>query len=151
MIMTELTPVVAAQHGAFFLAEANGSNGSVAVASSASTASTAPTRSAASGASGRGRRRAPPAHRDIRLHGPQERLERLQGRRGPGRQAALERKPIVITEAPHDYIRITSGLGEGPPVNIVVLPVLFEGPGARRDRARSFTATPTCTSPSSTS
>src|SRR5436189_4494509 len=41
-------------------------------------------------------------------------------------QAALELKPILITEAPEDYVRITSGLGEGMPVNVIVLPVLFE-------------------------
>src|SRR6476646_9867818 len=41
-------------------------------------------------------------------------------------QAALERKPILITQAPEDYIAIGSGLGESAPVNIVVLPVLFE-------------------------
>ena len=28
---------------------------------------------------------------------------------------------------PSDYIRINSGLGEAPPLNIIVLPVLFEG------------------------
>jgi CheY-like chemotaxis protein len=41
-------------------------------------------------------------------------------------QAALELKPILITQAPDDYVRITSGLGEGVPVNVIVLPVLFE-------------------------
>ena len=41
-------------------------------------------------------------------------------------QAALERKSILITQAPEDYITIGSGLGESAPVNIVVLPVLFE-------------------------
>ncbi|HJZ11770.1 MAG TPA: histidine kinase dimerization/phospho-acceptor domain-containing protein, partial [Acidobacteriota bacterium] len=42
-------------------------------------------------------------------------------------QCALERKPIVITKVPEDYIKISSGLGEGIPRNIIVLPVLFEG------------------------
>src|SRR5262249_58194495 len=41
-------------------------------------------------------------------------------------QAALERKSIVVTEAPENYIAISSGLGEAAPVNIVVLPILFE-------------------------
>src|SRR5207253_10497144 len=41
-------------------------------------------------------------------------------------QAALEQKPILITQAPDDYVRISSGLGEGLPVNVIVLPVLFE-------------------------
>src|SRR4029077_8949431 len=34
---------------------------------------------------------------------------------------------IVITSAPPDYIRISSGLGEAEPLNIIVIPVLFEG------------------------
>ncbi|HEY3112845.1 MAG TPA: HAMP domain-containing protein [Gemmatimonadaceae bacterium] len=42
-------------------------------------------------------------------------------------QAAFEKKPILLTNVPEDYIRITSGLGEAPPRNILVLPVLFEG------------------------
>jgi signal transduction histidine kinase/DNA-binding response OmpR family regulator len=42
-------------------------------------------------------------------------------------QCALEKKRIVITNIPHDYIRISSALGDAAPVNIVVLPVLFEG------------------------
>ena len=41
-------------------------------------------------------------------------------------QAALEKIPITVKNAPEDYVKITSGLGEGTPVNIIVLPVLFE-------------------------
>src|SRR5439155_21641482 len=49
-------------------------------------------------------------------------------RPGEGRvgQAALEKKSILITEAPHDYVKVTSGLGEASPVNVIVLPILFE-------------------------
>ncbi len=42
-------------------------------------------------------------------------------------QCALERQKILLVAAPPDYITITSGLGEAPPVNIIVMPVLFEG------------------------
>jgi len=42
-------------------------------------------------------------------------------------QCALEKRRIVLTEVPGDYIRINSALGEATPANIVVLPVLFEG------------------------
>src|SRR5947199_43633 len=42
-------------------------------------------------------------------------------------QCAFEKKRIVLTNAPSDYIRISSALGSGTPVNIVILPVLFEG------------------------
>ena len=42
-------------------------------------------------------------------------------------QAALEKERILITNAPDDYVQITSGLGQARPTNIIVLPVLFEG------------------------
>lgn len=41
-------------------------------------------------------------------------------------QCALEKQRILLTEVPNDYIRISSGLGEAPPLNIIVLPILFE-------------------------
>ena len=42
-------------------------------------------------------------------------------------QCALEKERILITEVPDNYIKISSGLGESTPMNAVVLPVLFEG------------------------
>jgi signal transduction histidine kinase/DNA-binding response OmpR family regulator/HAMP domain-containing protein len=42
-------------------------------------------------------------------------------------QSALEKERILITHAPDDYVQITSGLGHAKPTNIIVLPVLFEG------------------------
>ncbi len=42
-------------------------------------------------------------------------------------QCALERRRILLHDAPQDYVRIESGLGEAAPRNIIVLPVLFEG------------------------
>src|SRR5271154_6121946 len=42
-------------------------------------------------------------------------------------QCALEKEKILLTEVPADYITITSGLGHARPVNIIVLPILFEG------------------------
>jgi HAMP domain-containing protein/signal transduction histidine kinase/CheY-like chemotaxis protein len=41
-------------------------------------------------------------------------------------QVALERSPIMLKDVPGDYIRISSGLGEAPPLNIVILPAVFE-------------------------
>ncbi|HEV8631336.1 MAG TPA: HAMP domain-containing protein [Thermoanaerobaculia bacterium] len=41
-------------------------------------------------------------------------------------QAALEKKRILVTEVPRDYIMIGSALGEAAPMNIVVVPILFE-------------------------
>jgi HAMP domain-containing protein/signal transduction histidine kinase/DNA-binding response OmpR family regulator len=42
-------------------------------------------------------------------------------------QCAFEKERILLTDVPSNYIHINSGLGEAPPLNIVVLPVLFEG------------------------
>jgi signal transduction histidine kinase/HAMP domain-containing protein/ActR/RegA family two-component response regulator len=42
-------------------------------------------------------------------------------------QCAKEKRRILLTDVPGDYVRINSGLGESPPLNIIVLPVLFEG------------------------
>ncbi|MGH3241084.1 MAG: hybrid sensor histidine kinase/response regulator, partial [Spirillospora sp.] len=41
-------------------------------------------------------------------------------------QAAQERRPLLIADAPADYVKIGSGLGESSPVNIIVLPIVFE-------------------------
>jgi signal transduction histidine kinase/HAMP domain-containing protein/ActR/RegA family two-component response regulator len=42
-------------------------------------------------------------------------------------QCAKEKKRILLTEVPRDYVQISSGLGASTPLNIIVLPVLFEG------------------------
>jgi signal transduction histidine kinase/DNA-binding response OmpR family regulator/HAMP domain-containing protein len=41
-------------------------------------------------------------------------------------QCAVEKKRIIITSAPPDYIRVSSGLGGARPHSIAVLPVRFE-------------------------
>ena len=42
-------------------------------------------------------------------------------------QCALEKTRILLSDIPPDYVRISSGLGEARPRNLIVLPVLFEG------------------------
>lgn len=42
-------------------------------------------------------------------------------------QCALEKQRILLTDLPEDYVRIRSGLGDAVPRNVVVLPILFEG------------------------
>ena len=42
-------------------------------------------------------------------------------------QCAIERQKIILTDVPQDYITIRSGLGESRPLNIIVIPILFEG------------------------
>jgi HAMP domain-containing protein/GAF domain-containing protein len=41
-------------------------------------------------------------------------------------QCALEKRKILLNNPPPDYLRIASGLGSGAPRNILVLPVVFE-------------------------
>ena len=41
-------------------------------------------------------------------------------------QCALEKARILFTNVPKNYLKIGSGLGKSSPVNLVVLPVLFE-------------------------
>jgi HAMP domain-containing protein/CheY-like chemotaxis protein/signal transduction histidine kinase len=98
LIMSELTPLVSAQHGAFFLMEQDDGDG--------------------------------PVLKLISSYAYKQR-KHVGNRFAPGEglvgQSALEKKPIVLTNVPDDYIQINSGLGEAPPRNIVVLPILFEG------------------------
>src|SRR3989440_547934 len=42
-------------------------------------------------------------------------------------QAALEKRRIFLSDVPGNYAKVSSGLGEFHPTNIVVLPILFEG------------------------
>lgn len=41
-------------------------------------------------------------------------------------QSALERKTILISNVPDDYIKINSGLGESVPLNIIVVPLAYD-------------------------
>ena len=51
---------------------------------------------------------------------------RYRMRQGLVGQCAYEKKRILLTNVPGDYITIGSALGEAAPLNIIVLPVLFE-------------------------
>jgi signal transduction histidine kinase/CheY-like chemotaxis protein len=41
-------------------------------------------------------------------------------------QVAKSKRPIVVDDIPQGYIRISSGLGDAPPANLAIMPVLFE-------------------------
>ena len=41
-------------------------------------------------------------------------------------QCAYEKQRILLTNVPSDYVQITSGLGESKPQNIILLPIVFE-------------------------
>jgi HAMP domain-containing protein/signal transduction histidine kinase/CheY-like chemotaxis protein len=42
-------------------------------------------------------------------------------------QCAKEKERILLTNVPKDYVQLSSGLGSAAPLNIIVLPALFEG------------------------
>ncbi|MFF3334300.1 HAMP domain-containing protein [Streptomyces sp. NPDC002888] len=100
LIMSELTPVVSAQHGAFFVAmtSADGSGD--------------PYELRMLGSYGYSMGSMPTSFRPG---------EALVG------TAAEEKRTILVENAPSGYLKISSGLGEAPPAQVIVLPVLFEG------------------------
>ncbi|MFA9480359.1 HAMP domain-containing protein [Phycisphaerales bacterium AB-hyl4] len=57
--------------------------------------------------------------------------ERLQNEFALGEgligQCAVEKEKILLTDIPHNYVQISSGLGHAQPTNILVMPVIFEG------------------------
>ncbi len=53
-------------------------------------------------------------------------------------QCALEKERILLTQVPTDYVQINSGLGAASPLNIVVLPILFENQVAAVIELASF-------------
>jgi HAMP domain-containing protein/CheY-like chemotaxis protein/signal transduction histidine kinase len=99
MILSELAPVVSAQHGVFYtMAGGEGSE--------------------------------PPRLHLLASYAYRERKNvssDFQLGEGLVGQAAFEKERILLTHVPPDYVQIASGLGEAPPLNIVVLPVIFEG------------------------
>jgi len=100
LIMSELTPLVDAQHGGFFMLETtekDKSDGTLNLIASY----------------GFTQRKNIASSYKIK--------ESLIG------QCAFEKKRILLTDVPDTFINIQSGLGEAPPRNVVVLPVLFEG------------------------
>src|SRR4051794_9276865 len=98
LIMSELTPAVGAQHGAFFFADHDETGKDYELRLMASYGYT------------KEGGRAP----------------RFRAGDGLVGQAAHEKKPIRIVDPPADYIRIASGLGDSAPRDVIVIPVLFE-------------------------
>jgi signal transduction histidine kinase/HAMP domain-containing protein/ActR/RegA family two-component response regulator len=99
MILSELAPLVSAQHGVFYLLASLDDGGE-------------------------------PVLRYQAGYGYKERKHLAsQFRLGEGLvgQCAQEKQRILLTDVPGDYIKINSGLGDCEPLNIIVLPILFEG------------------------
>jgi signal transduction histidine kinase len=96
LIMAELIPLVGAQHGTFFLADMSGPEAEL---------------------------------RLIAGYGlPADTNAPCQFTLGQSLigQAAKSKKPIVVTDLPADYVKISSGLGAAAPVNLMVLPIVVE-------------------------
>ncbi|ABC83886.1 HAMP domain-containing protein [Anaeromyxobacter dehalogenans] len=100
-IISELTPLVDAQHGAFFMLEQPEDG--------------VPDEPVLRliGSYGFGGRRS--------LSSTYHMKETLIG------QCAFEKKRIIVSDVPEGFLYIASGMGEAPPRNLLVLPVLFEG------------------------
>ncbi|MEU6293281.1 HAMP domain-containing protein [Streptomyces sp. NPDC046988] len=107
LIMSELTPVVSAQHGAFFLAMPLVVDG-------------------------QDQAGAPEDQYELRMLGSYGySMGSMPTSFRPGEAlvgtAAEEKRTILVENAPSGYLKISSGLGEAPPAQVIVLPVLFEG------------------------
>jgi signal transduction histidine kinase/HAMP domain-containing protein/CheY-like chemotaxis protein len=98
LIMAELTPVVSAQHGAFYLRDGE----------------------SLWMLAGYGRL--------TERGGADGSPEEIRFRIGQGLvgQAAEQRTPILVEQVPAGYLPIGTGLGSAPPASLIVLPVLFE-------------------------
>jgi HAMP domain-containing protein/signal transduction histidine kinase/CheY-like chemotaxis protein len=96
LIMDELTPLVGAQHGTFFLTETIDDETRLRLIA------------------GYGLRADKEAPRQYRLG------QSLIG------QAAKSKRSIVVSDIPEGYVKISSGIGEAAPANLAVLPILFQ-------------------------
>ncbi|MEW2295795.1 HAMP domain-containing protein [Streptomyces sp. NPDC006743] len=106
LIMSELTPVVSAQHGAFFVAVPRTDDKDFADD--------------------------PENAYELRMLGSYGySMGSMPTSFRPGEAligtAAQEKRTILVERAPSGYLKISSGLGEAPPAQVIVLPVLFEG------------------------
>jgi signal transduction histidine kinase/HAMP domain-containing protein len=97
LILSELAPLVSAQQGAVYMVD--NSNGDSELKLLASYA-------------------------QPEGNGAKKRFKMGEGLVG---QAALEKRRILLTNVPSNYANISSGLGEFHSMNVVVLPIVFEG------------------------
>ncbi|WP_438433131.1 HAMP domain-containing protein [Gorillibacterium sp. sgz500922] len=96
MILSELAPLLTVQHGVFFMNEQESGE---------------------------------PVLKLFASYGFQQRKHLANAFR-PGEglvgQCLLEKQRILLTDVPGDYVTINSGLGEATPLNIALLPIIFE-------------------------
>ncbi|HWM86329.1 MAG TPA: HAMP domain-containing protein [Kofleriaceae bacterium] len=96
LIMSELTPLVSAHHGAFFLMELEEGQ---------------PVLKLTAGYAYQARKSL---------------SNRFRLGEGIIGQCAMEKKAILLTRVPADHVQIVTGLGESTPLTLIALPVLFE-------------------------
>ena len=97
LILSDLAPLVTAHHGVFYVVDSGGETPALKLLASY-------------------------AYKDRKhVAGEFKMGEGLVG------QVAKDRRMLTVGQVPDDYIQVSSGLGEAPPRNLVVLPVLFEG------------------------
>jgi HAMP domain-containing protein/signal transduction histidine kinase len=97
LILSELAPLVSAQQGAFYMMDHS---------------------------DGQSELRLLASYAQQKGNGAKSRFRMGEGLVG---QAALEKRRFLLTEVPTDYAKVRSGVGEFRPLNVVVLPILFEG------------------------
>ena len=98
MVLSELAPLVNAQHGVFYVTDRD-DEGHTVLALAASYA----------------------------FNNRKHLADKFRLREGLIGQCAYEKSRILLSNVPPDYVQISSGLGEAPPLNVIVLPALFEG------------------------
>jgi CheY-like chemotaxis protein/HAMP domain-containing protein/signal transduction histidine kinase len=95
MVLSELAPLINAQHGVFYMMDESQSES--------------------------------PRLKLLSAYAYNENIS-SEWRLGEGLigQCAYEKKRILLTDVPNGYVAITSGLGAAAPLNIIVLPIVFE-------------------------
>jgi HAMP domain-containing protein/signal transduction histidine kinase/CheY-like chemotaxis protein len=96
MIMSELAPLVDAQYGVFYVTNRGGDEVYLDLAASYGAESKSTSR------------------------------RRVDLREGLIGQSAADKRTIVLDTVPASFLQISSGLGEAPPANVIILPALFE-------------------------
>ncbi|MGZ3498435.1 MAG: HAMP domain-containing protein [Vulcanimicrobiaceae bacterium] len=97
LIMSEIAPLVNAHTGAFYLSEPIGDQQVLRLIAS------------------------------YALDKKKSALRTIREGEGLVGQVLLERRRVLLTEVPHEYVTVSSGLGHAKPLSLIVLPVLFEG------------------------
>ena len=96
LIMSELAPLVNAQYGVFYVTNRDDSDAYLELAASYGAESAATIK------------------------------QRVGLREGLVGQSAADKRAILLDNVPPEFLRISSGLGEASPANVIILPALFE-------------------------